>query len=250
MSFESWQAFYYADWQWPWAVMVVPFAYAVFRAVARPPGASGPLARLLALWVPLFLAETLLDPLATGPLAKAVGGGAGTVLGLLFVLLGDFRFTWLVMQGVRPEASLGRNALAGALVAAIPPITAGLTYGVAGFLWPDLSGQVRWLIHEVAFVVLAAWLAWVFVPARVRDPQRLAFLRELLGYVAAYYALWAAADLLILAGVDAGWAVRTVPNQLYYAFFVPFVVWRAAAAWPPAGADSIRRARAGDRLSS
>jgi hypothetical protein len=43
--------------------------------------------------------------------------------------------------------------------------------------------------------------------------------------VAAYYGLWAAADVLILCGVDAGWPVRLVPNQLYYGFFVPFV-WR------------------------
>jgi len=40
------------------------------------------------------------------------------------------------------------------------------------------------------------------------------------------YALWAAADLLIVAGFDAGWAVRLVPNQLYYAWYVPFVYWR------------------------
>jgi hypothetical protein len=236
LSFESWQAFYYAGWQWPWAVMVVPFAYAVFRVVARPRPVPGPLAPMLAFWIPLFLAETLLDPLSTGPLAKALGGGAGTALGLLFVLLGDFRVTWLVMQGVRPGAPVGRTALQGALVAVLPPITAGVTYLLAGLLWPDLPGQVRWLIHEVAFVLLAAWLAWVFVPARVRDPELLAFLRDVLGYVAAYYALWATADVLILAGVDAGWAVRIVPNQLYYAFFVPFVAWRAAAAWPRARA--------------
>ena len=48
----------------------------------------------------------------------------------------------------------------------------------------------------------------------------------MLGYLAAYYGLWAAADVLILSGVDAGWPVRLVPNQLYYGFFVPFVWWR------------------------
>lgn len=235
MSFESWQAFYYADWQWPWAVMVVPFAYAVFRAVARPES-FGPLGSFLALWIPLFLVETMLDPLATGPLAKLLGGGAmGTALGLLFVLLGDFRVTWLVMQGAEPEASLARTALRGALLAAVVPGSAAVMNAALGFVWPDLPGQVLWLLHETAFVALAAWLAHGFLPSRVGDPRRLAFLRELLGYVAAYYALWAAADVLILAGVDAGWAVRTVPNQLYYAFFLPFVAWRASVAWPRAG---------------
>jgi DNA polymerase-3 subunit chi len=38
----------------------------------------------------------------------------------------------------------------------------------------------------------------------------------------------ASADVLILMGVDAGWGLRVIPNQLYYAFFVPFAVWRLA----------------------
>ena len=53
-----------------------------------------------------------------------------------------------------------------------------------------------------------------------------AFVRSTLGLVGAYYGLWAAADVLILCGVDAGWLVRLVPNQLYYGLFVPFVWWR------------------------
>ena len=51
-------------------------------------------------------------------------------------------------------------------------------------------------------------------------------LRRVLGYVAVYYALWASADVLILyGGLDVGWLLRVVPNQLYYAFFVPFAWW-------------------------
>ena len=34
----------------------------------------------------------------------------------------------------------------------------------------------------------------------------------------------ALADVLILAGWDIGWALRVIPNQLYYVFWVP-VVW-------------------------
>ena len=49
----------------------------------------------------------------------------------------------------------------------------------------------------------------------------------MLGYVAVYYALWATADLLILGtGRDVAWALRIVPNQLYYAWYLPFVYWR------------------------
>ena len=46
-------------------------------------------------------------------------------------------------------------------------------------------------------------------------------------FTAAYYALWLAADVLIVvAGLDLGWALRMVPNQLYYAFWTPFVYFR------------------------
>jgi hypothetical protein len=35
------------------------------------------------------------------------------------------------------------------------------------------------------------------------------------------------ADLLIVVGgLDLGWAIRIVPNQLYYSFWVPFAYWR------------------------
>ena len=49
------------------------------------------------------------------------------------------------------------------------------------------------------------------------------YLRGLTTYAAVYYALWAGADVLIQwVGLDAGWALRVLPNQLYYAFWVPF----------------------------
>ena len=57
-----------------------------------------------------------------------------------------------------------------------------------------------------------------------RSADRL--VRALLAFAAVYYALWAASDVLILAGVDEGWLLRCVPNQLYYGLTVPFVWWR------------------------
>ena len=43
----------------------------------------------------------------------------------------------------------------------------------------------------------------------------------------------ARAGMLILLGVEAGWLLRILPNQLYYAFFVPFAYlrfdWQGAA---------------------
>ena len=91
--------------------------------------------------------------------------------------------------------------------------------------WPDLPGQVLWLVYESAFAALALWVRARGLArlAPQADARGRACARAVLAYAAAYYALWAGADLLILAGVDAGWALRMLPNQLYYALTVPFV---------------------------
>jgi len=212
VSFASWHDFYYSAWQEPWALWLAPFAFLVWRGLAPPPGAgAAPEAkRFVVAWSWIFVFETLLDPLATGPIAKAIGTpAAGTALGLGFVLLGDFRIWWLVF-GVERRA----GALARALVptAGIPMIAWLVTRALA-----PLPEQVLYLVHETLFVGTAFWVS-----------RRLAgrFEREVLAYAGVYYALWAAADVLILAGVDAGWLLRCVPNQLYYGFTVPFVWWR------------------------
>jgi hypothetical protein len=48
-------------------------------------------------------------------------------------------------------------------------------------------------------------------------------LQRCASFVVVYYGLWATSDLLILGGLDAGWLLRAVPNQLYYAVWIPFV---------------------------
>jgi hypothetical protein len=100
---------------------------------------------------------------------------------------------------------------------------AGLLYRAGSVLAGPLPEQVLWLIYECAFVALALWWRVRLIPAR--RPPALRFLRVVLAYVAIYYALWGVADALILAHRDVGWALRIVPNQLYYAFFVPVVWW-------------------------
>jgi hypothetical protein len=224
MSAPSWQEFYSAGWQFPWAVMVLPFAFALYRAIARESHARAldpALAPFVSLWVTLFTRETLLDPLATGPLAKALGSHfAGQALGLGFVLLGDFRVYWLVLRFRTPAQTSARAALEAAALSAIAPTLAGLA------ALQTLPPQAMWLTHELASLGLAFGLARFALPSEAERPRHAAFVRSVLGLMAAYYGLWAAADVLILSGVDAGWPVRLVPNQLYYGFFVPFVWWK------------------------
>ena len=81
------------------------------------------------------------------------------------------------------------------------------------------------MLYESGFLALCVGVSRLVLPRVLEaDPARLRFVRSIFGYSAAYYALWLVADVLIVAfGLDAGWALRIVPNQLYYAFWVPFV---------------------------
>jgi hypothetical protein len=229
VSFTSWHDFYYAPWQEPWALLVAPFAFGVWRALAAPPGAGAvPDARRFVVgWSLVFALETMFDPVATGPIAKAIGTpAAGTALGLAFVLLGDLRIWWLVFAVAGSERAL---ALALVPTAAIPAVAWLATRALA-----SLPGQALWLAHETLFVA-AAFLVSRRVAGR--------FERDVLAYAGVYYALWAAADVLVLAGVDEGWLLRCVPNQLYYGLTVPFVWWRFFAPSYAAASSSTQASR-------
>jgi hypothetical protein len=169
----------------------------------------------------------MLDPIATGPLAKALGTpAASTALGLAFVLLGDLRVWWLVSAVARPEGALRRALVP---TAAVPIAAWLLTRALA-----PLPDQALWLIHESLFVAVALAVS-----------RRLAgrYERAVLAFAGVYYALWAASDVLILAGVDAGWLIRCVPNQLYYALTVPFAWWRFFAPSYAATSTSTQASR-------
>ena len=87
-----------------------------------------------------------------------------------------------------------------------------------------------WATYEFSFLVVMMGLRARWVPAQggETDPATTrGFLDFICLYAASYYLLWLTADLLILlGGFDAGWALRIVPNQLYYSFFVPLAWWR------------------------
>jgi len=228
MPWPSWEALYRSDLQGTWALLVVPALFLVYAALAgraRADASSRPDARWLLAYSVVFAVETLVDPLATGPLVRALGlgPGAASAVGFLFVWLGDFRVLLLVFALARARRHAWLRAVVASLL--VPALDLALYHGLLRALWPELPGQTLWLIHEVGFCALALALCIWGVP-RLTPPEPLGhrrFLRGALLYAALYYALWAKSDLLILAGVDAGWGLRILPNQLYYACWVPFV---------------------------
>jgi len=236
----TWHEIYRSDLQSLWSLLVVPFGFLsyllVSGAAAKTLGSfRSRVARFLFGYSALFAVETMLDPIVGGPVVAALGladGFGGTLAMFLFVLLGDLR-VFALFFGVgaasrgEPVGSWAPRALAYLLVV---PIATGAIYGSARAAIPDVDGQVMWLVYELGFVAMVHWLARRELPRAAGGDARIAaFLRSCLGYVAAYYALWAACDVAILAGLDEGWALRIAPNQLYYALFVPFVYARSAA---------------------
>jgi hypothetical protein len=226
MAEAPWHAFYQSDLQSLYALVAVPTAFLVY-ALARPVRSTDPQARFLTLWSIAFALETILDPIATGPLARGLGlsDAAHQAVMLGFVLLGDWRVLLLVFAlAYRPERRGRAFAHSAALSLAVPMLAFLGDSGLRS-LWPELPGQVLWLVYELGFVALALALRRRIgrgLADAAKDAER-RLLRALLGYAASYYALWASADALILAGFDAGWGLRILPNQLYYAFTVPFV---------------------------
>lgn len=231
--FSSWHDLYQHDLQGVYALVVAPGLFLVYRlARGRPRGAlltsAAPFVDVYAI---AFAVETIIDPIATGPLVRALGiadGAGGTAMQLLFVLLGDFR-VYLLVFGLIAIAA-GRHWSAAIATAAgwtvVVPVgayaaNAALRAAVAG-LDPDSI----WLVYELLFTGLALALRARLVPVRVpgTQPALRAYLRAALLYAALYYAGWALADALIQIGrIDAGWLLRILPNQLYYALWVPAV---------------------------
>lgn len=234
MSEGTWSQIYYGDLQNLYGLLVVPIAFLAWRAVASVEDTCGvsPAAARFVRGLTLFFAiETMIDPIATGPLSKLEflrASFLGTLIPFIFVLLGDLRVLLLAIGVARPERSLRRN-LAWALAASsIVPIFAGSGFTLARWLVPDLHGQTLWMFYEFGFFALCVALGRLWVSRSVQnDPAVAAFLRAIFGYSAAYYALWWMADVLIvIANLDLGWAIRMIPNQLYYAFWVPFAYWQ------------------------
>jgi len=235
VTFSTWRELYQSEAQAVWSLWVVPAAFLLYLAANRrlPLSSVEPrAAAFMRAYVLVFAVETMLDPLAGGPLLRWLGLAGGmlpTVVMVGFVLLGDFRVFFLVLALLafaRGTPHLPGVAARAALWTLVVPVVAVACEATLRALVGETPSQSIWLVYELSFVVMALVWRRVIVPARTpSDRLRLrGYLRTVLVYVTVYYALWALADVLIMVGgLDAGWALRIVPNQLYYAFYLPFV---------------------------
>jgi hypothetical protein len=228
--FASWREFYESDLQSVYALWLVPAFFMLYWLLSRPYGRLGVeprAASFLNVYAPLFAIETVIDPFVTGPLLRelSVEDPQAAFCRYAFVLIGDFRVYLLVLFVLDPQRG-ARHAIVRAvrwtLVAPIAASAAQLALRSRyGLLPPETMG----LLHETGFFLLMLFFLARIVP-RATDLRRFEvrqYVGALVRFVALYQALWAGADLLIVRfGVDWGWALRSVPNQLYYAFWVPY----------------------------
>jgi len=232
LSYPNWRALYESDLQGLYGSVPVPAVFLAYRlARGRPRAAREPLGAFVDALALVFAIETIADAFTTGWLLRALGVGEGrvaTAVLVVFVLLGDFRVYMVIFgataiaAGRRWTQAIGRAVMWTFVVPVAAYAIDALLRATIGGLHPDSI----WLVYEVLFVAVALALRGRLLRHDLvrADPTPRRFVSAVLLYSAVYYALWAISDMLIqVFGMDVGWLLRIVPNQLYYGFWVPMV---------------------------
>ena len=180
----------------------------------------------------VFAAQLCLDNFLTGAWNPIPATSTfSQPLAILFVILGDLRFFLLTERFTKPATPSWRPWVTSLGFALLVPVVQGAAIAIFPQAFPTL--RHTFLAYELLFLALAIlWRSFV-LPARLSNApeahRRWAF--DLAHFEIAQYALWPLADVLILAGTeagqDAGYALRLVPNTLYYGAFLAFALWRA-----------------------
>lgn len=204
----SFQPFHDSTWQHPGIAFGGGAVVLLWLLLSRP--------RQLPLLCGLQLVM-LLDALCTGSLSPVpTAPWWSRLVPVFFVVQGDARFFFLLARGQFSRCkSLGLALLAGLFA----PLA---SYAIQTVLptWLPTSRHL-FLTDELLFCFVAIALL-----VRLRDSQRgpmLQWQRRLCQFELLQYGLWVCSDLLILGGLDVGFALRILPNFMYYVVFVPFV---------------------------
>jgi hypothetical protein len=200
-----------------WAAAIV----GLVLALSRPGLRSSVRAYCVAL-----TAISLLDAWLTSNQIVGIGtlsGAVGSFVPLAFVLVGDFRY-FLFVESAKPDgtiaASMASFARASAWTLLVPSASQLIVLAL-----DSSEPRILFLVYETLFVLLAVGIGRMYLPRR---SDALRWTRRVTTFVIVYYALWAAADALILTiGADAGFLLRVLPNVLYYGGIVPAIAWAA-----------------------
>jgi hypothetical protein len=226
----SWRQLYEGDLQSVYALWLVPAFFMLYWLLSRPLGSSGVeprAARFLDVYAPLFAVQTVLDPFVTGPLARwlSIEEPDAALLKSASALIGDFRVYLLVFFVLEPQRGTRRAILRAIRWTIVAPTLAVLGVVALQYKFGKMPSGTLAILHEVGvFCLMQLILARVLPTATGLPRYEVAqYVGGLVRYVALYCALWASADLLIVRWAsDWGWALRMVPNQLYYAFWIPY----------------------------
>lgn len=196
-----WQALYESSFWLPILPSLTALAWVVMTSL-RPPR------RIAYVFGGVTLLAIVLDAWLNGAWSP-LAGGAATAAGVTFVILGDARY--FLAQRLACGMPWRRAALHALALALVVPLASQLAVRVP---FPDVSSRVLFLIYEAMALVWIALDAW-----RHREHPR-----ALVAFELTQYALWILADVLLLASCEWAYALRIVPNVMYYCAFVPFAV--------------------------
>jgi hypothetical protein len=179
---------------------------------------------LLGVIIAAFAIEIALDAWLTGSLSPLhAPAGLEWVVPVVFVILGDLRY-FVVVEACTPRPVLWRSALLSLALAFVVPVTTQIARALFKRVHDDES--VNYLVYELLFFLLAIVMRLFVVPPRMEgsDAGARTLALRVSEFEIVQYGLWACADIVILSGLEGpGYALRIVPNVLYYVGFLFFV---------------------------
>jgi hypothetical protein len=210
------KAAYDSAWHHPFVAYVAGVAL-LWAVVRRLPFLYG--------YLVVFVAIILADATVTGGWSPVpTGSSAYTVFSVVFIVLGDLRYFLLAERVTRPRESFWSSLLFSVPMSLVMPITTGI---LTRTIEAMANTRVLYAVYEFAMFLIVLALERFRFASRDVDAATRRWVRELSLLFAGLYLGWAVSDVLILAGIELGHALRIVPNVLYYAAFLPFVYARA-----------------------
>lgn len=214
-----WKGLYDSGWHHPGMAFVL-CAIALGVVLTRLP--KGSLRTLLL----VFTGTTALDAYLGGALSPLPPGTTlAQNVSIACVIVGDLRL-FMLLERFRCEGGWVKALVRAAALSFVVPVAQAAAILSSPKTFTDQ--RAIYLVYELLFVALAGGLLVLRYPSRVAKSPALGwYATSLVGFFLAQYALWVVSDVLILSGFDPAYALRLVPNALYYGLFLVFAAVRA-----------------------